>query len=122
MREELTEELQRSCIDIPAVKTNDQDGIDDYDAGKKIVGQKRQILVDTMGLILAGVVYFARIQDRDGSERGFDSILRHHPQGLEPTWADGGSAGKLIAFIKTACGIVLEITKKIDKLNVFNLL
>ena len=37
-----------------------------YDAGKKIKGRKRHILVDTLGLLLNVVVHPADIQDRDG--------------------------------------------------------
>ena len=38
-----------------------------YDAGKKIKGKKRHILVDTVGLLLHAVVHPASIQDRDGA-------------------------------------------------------
>jgi hypothetical protein len=37
-----------------------------YDAGKKIKGKKRHILVDTQGLLLHAIVHPADIQDRDG--------------------------------------------------------
>ena len=37
-----------------------------YDAGKKIKGKKRHILVDTAGLLLHAIVHPANIQDRDG--------------------------------------------------------
>src|SRR5271155_2740787 len=37
-----------------------------YDAGKKIKGIKRHILVDTVGLLLHAKVHPANIQDRDG--------------------------------------------------------
>jgi hypothetical protein len=37
-----------------------------YDAGKKIKGKKRHILVDTQGLLLHAIVHAADIQDRDG--------------------------------------------------------
>ena len=37
-----------------------------YDAGKKIKGKKRHLLVDTLGLLLHAVVHPADIQDRDG--------------------------------------------------------
>ncbi len=38
-----------------------------YDAGKKIKGRKRHILVDTVGLLLNVVVHPADVQDRDGA-------------------------------------------------------
>jgi hypothetical protein len=37
-----------------------------YDAGKKIKGKKRHVLVDTQGLLLHAIVHAADIQDRDG--------------------------------------------------------
>ena len=38
-----------------------------YDAGKKVTGRKRHILVDTLGLLLSVAVHPADIQDRDGA-------------------------------------------------------
>ena len=37
-----------------------------YDAGKKIKGKKRHILVDTQGLLMHAIVHAANVQDRDG--------------------------------------------------------
>src|SRR6185437_8810096 len=37
-----------------------------YDAGKKIKGKKRHLLVDTEGLLLCAIVHAADVQDRDG--------------------------------------------------------
>ncbi len=37
-----------------------------FDAGKKVTGLKRHILVDTLGLLLSVAVHPANIQDRDG--------------------------------------------------------
>src|SRR5712691_139053 len=41
---------------------------DVYDAGKKIKGRKRHLVVDTLGLLLVVVVHCAGIQDRDGAK------------------------------------------------------
>ena len=41
-----------------------------YDAGKKVKGRKRHILVDTLGLLLSVAVHAADIQDRDGAASG----------------------------------------------------
>jgi transposase len=55
------------CLDSQSVKTTSFGGTRGYDAGKKINGSKRHILVDTMGLLLAVVVTAASVQDRDGA-------------------------------------------------------
>jgi putative transposase len=57
-------------IDSQSVKSAENGGasIDPpgYDAGKKIKDKKRHVLVDTLGLMLHGIVHSAGIQDRDG--------------------------------------------------------
>jgi transposase len=59
-----------AIIDTQSVKSAEKSGarIDPpgYDAGKKIKGNKRHILVDTVGLLLRAVLHPANIQDRDG--------------------------------------------------------
>jgi hypothetical protein len=51
--------MKRSCLSASI----DPPG---YDAGKKIKGKKRHILVDTTGLLMHGIVHATDIQDRDG--------------------------------------------------------
>lgn len=55
-----------AILDAQNVKTADQSGERDFDAGKKVKGRKRHLLVDTLGLIL--VVHSAAIQDRKGAK------------------------------------------------------
>jgi Transposase DDE domain len=43
-----------------------------YDAGKKVTGRKRHILVDTLGLLLSVAVHPADIQDRE--RQGAESL------------------------------------------------
>ena len=69
-----------------------------YDAGKKIKGRKRHILVDTMGLLLSVVVHPADVQDRDGAFQLLRRARRLFPF-IERLFADGGYAGKKMALV-----------------------
>jgi len=50
-----------------------------YDAGKKIKGKKRHILVDTLGLLLHAIVHGADVQDRDGGIILLPTMFGMHP-------------------------------------------
>jgi transposase len=82
-----------------------------YDAGKKINGRKRHIVVDTIGLLLVVIVSAASLQDRDGG-RGILKLLKSALPGVRHIFADGGYQGQLIAVAKRAWEIVVEVVKK----------
>src|SRR5919204_3630413 len=50
-----------AVLDSQSVKTADQGGERGYDAGKKVNGRKRHVLVDTLGLLLGVVVTAANV-------------------------------------------------------------
>ena len=116
-----TRSRARRASTVSRRRQTNKGGIDGYDAGKKIMGRKRHILVDTMGLILAVVVHSAGIQDRDGAKTVFEEIRNDLPR-LQLVWADGGYAGKLVEWVKSECGWVLEIVKQTDDVQGFKLL
>ena len=102
-----------AIIDSPSVKASESSGQRGYDAGKKINGIKRHILVDTMGLLLMVMVLPANVQDRDGARLLLRKALVVHGR-LQRIRADGGYAGALIAWTRRAFGCVLEIVKRSD--------
>lgn len=67
-----------------------------YDAGKKVVGRKRHLLVDTDGLILKVRVHAANLQDRDGAKLVLEQMDESLSQ-LKLIWADAGYGGDKLA-------------------------
>lgn len=104
-------EPSAGIIDSQSVKTTDVGGEHGYDAGKKVNGRKRHILVDTLGLILTVVVHSANIQDRDGAKLVLKKATDFLPR-LELIWADAGYAGQLIGWVSEMCQWLLEIVKR----------
>lgn len=91
-----------------------------FDAGKKIKGIKRHILVDTLGLVLAVVIQSASVQDRDGAVSVIEKMKESWKKVIK-IFADGGYRGQLIETIKTKFKIELEIIKR-DELHTFKIL
>ena len=107
-----------AIIDSQSVKTDEQAEAKGYDAGKKVKGRKRHILVDTLGLLLKTKVLTADIQDRDAAKMLFTEIKQQMPR-LYLIWADGGYRGKLIIWVAAQCLWLLEIVKRNDSLKMF---
>jgi transposase len=60
-----------------------------YDAGKRVRGRKRHLLVDTCGLVLRAMVHSASVQDRAGAKLVLAGIRSEFPL-LGLVWVDGG--------------------------------
>lgn len=88
-----------AILDSQTVKIGDQGGVRGYDAGKKIGGRKRHILVDVLGLLLGVYVGPADEQDRDGAKTLLGRCVGWFGR-LAKIWADAGYAGALVAWVK----------------------
>lgn len=115
------EEPTVGIIDAQSVKSTLVSSQDKgFDAGKKIKGIKRHIIVDTLGLILAVVIQSASVQDRDGAVSVIDKLMENWRKVIK-IFADGGYAGKLIGKVKDKFKIELQIIKR-DELHTFKIL
>ena len=96
-REEVSREASPTAaiIDSQSVKSAEKGARIDppgYDAGKKIKGKKRHVLVDTQGLLMHAIVHAADVQDRDGGALLIASLFGAFPF-LVKLYADGGYQG-----------------------------
>jgi transposase len=94
-----------------------------YDAGKKIKGKKRHLLVDTTGLMFHVRVHSAGIQDRDGGAIVMATLFGLSPF-ISKLYADAGYQGPVFQNGATCAmpGPNVEIVKRSDHAKGFVLL
>jgi len=107
--------------DSQSVKTTTVPSSRGFDAGKKIMGRKRHILVDTLGLMITLVVTTAGVQDRDGLKKLLRTFGIHRKK-LRKIWVDGGYRGLVIEWVKSRFRYCLEVVLRSDDMKGFVLL
>jgi transposase len=119
LRDRLRDEMDRDpmasagIVDAQSVKGADTVGRDSrgYDAGKRINGRKRHVVTDTLGLLLVVMVTAASVQDRDGGKLVLDR-LRFAMPSVVTVFADGGYAGRLVAYARRVLRVAVEVVRK----------
>jgi putative transposase len=99
-----------AVVDSQSVRTAEGGEARGYDAGKRVPGRKRHIVVDTMGLLLAVVVHSASVQDRDGVKLVTAGLKARFPR-LKLIWADGAYEAA-VGWAKQFGRFVLELVRK----------
>jgi transposase len=114
-----------AVLDAQSVKTSEGGAARGYDAGKRVTGRKRHILVDTLGLLLAVTVTTASLQDRPGGRRLLTAARPRFPR-LGKVWADGGYANvvdtSLVDYARDELGLELEIVRREEGVRGFQVL
>jgi putative transposase len=95
------------AMDSQSVKTTPVPGVRGYDAGKKVNGRKRHILVDTLGLLLAVVVTSAAVSDPAGA-RLLLRRLGGACKKVRRIWVDATYRGQLLEWVMLHFHFVLQ--------------
>lgn len=126
VREKAGKEPQASAMiaDSQSVKSAEGGERRGFDGGKLVSGRKRNLLVDTLGLVVLAQVTAANVQDVHAGKQLFsavaqkpDLVLR-----LQKIFADGGFQGELVDWVQLNLQVVLEIVPKLKGQKGFQVL
>jgi transposase len=108
-------------VDAQSVKNTESTENKGYDAGKKVSGIKRHIVVDTNGLPHAVAITTADITDREGAVQAFKANKKYLSK-VKKVLADGGYTGNSFAEkVKKILKAEIEITKR-NELHTFKVI
>ncbi len=116
LREQWREREQRAAdpsaavLDAQSNRGSPQGGDNGYDAGKKVKGRKRHLVVDTLGLLLAVSVTAASVQDRDGAHPVMAAAMDKYPS-VETLFADNGYAGRCAQTLSQCHDIQVQVVR-----------
>ena len=106
------EQTKFVIIDSQSVKNTDSAGYKGYDAGKKVSGIKRHIIVDSQGLPHGILVTTADETDRQGALDAV-GLNKQTLQNVEVVLVDGGYTGQPFALaIESLIGARVEVAKR----------
>jgi putative transposase len=92
-------EATAGVIDTQSVKSTEAGGPErGFDGGKLVSGRKRNLLVDTLGLLITAIVHAANVYDGAGAVRVLEAT-RQRGIRLKKLWADKTYRGSLKAWM-----------------------
>jgi len=111
-------------VDSQSVKSAEGGEQRGYDGGKKVSGRKRNLVVDTLGLVVLAKVTAANVQDVHAGKQVLAGLAQN-PAGLsrlQKIFADGGYRGDLVAWVREELHAILEIVLKLSDQKGFQVL
>ena len=99
-----------AIIDAQSTRSTAQGGNTGFDAGKKVKGRKRHLVVDTLGLLLAVTITAASVQDRDGAAPVVAQACAKVPS-LKALFADATYGGRCAEAIEQTHGLAVHIVR-----------
>jgi transposase len=122
VKEGRSPEPTATIIDTQSIKTSTNVPLTSQgtDAGKKIVGRKRGVITDVLGLILAVTVSAASLSDNAIGIRLLDQAKNTHPT-ISKAWADTGFKNAVIEYGATI-GIDVEVVPRNSQTRGFHVL
>jgi len=117
LREQWRQRLQRqplpsaAVLDAQSTRSTPQGGSVGFDAGKKVKGRKRHLLVDTLGLLLAVCVTAASVQDRDAAPQLLALGLAKAPT-IRTLFVDNAYSGQCARRLQTEHpGLTVQVVR-----------
>jgi transposase len=99
-----------AIIDAQSTRSTAQGGNTGFDAGKKVKGRKRHLVVDTLGLLVAVTITAASVQDRDAAAEVVAQACTKVP-GLKKLYTDAAYGGKCAQALEQTHGISVEVVR-----------
>ncbi|SNT21663.1 transposase, IS4 family [Azospirillum sp. RU38E] len=100
-----------AIIDAQSVKCDAPQGKRGYDAGKKVLGRKRHVAVDSDGRLLAVRVTTADVQDQDGGIPLVRRLVRLCPW-IRTIVVDSGYKNRFIDAVQAGGSRAVEVIKR----------
>lgn len=116
-RQGRTTEPTAAVLDAQSTRSSPQGGESGYDAGKKVKGRKRHLVVDTLGLLLAVSVTAASVQDRDGAHPVVAATMAKYP-GVKTLFVDSGYAGRCAQTVSQCHNLAVQVVRHPANRNV----